>query len=275
MNKLILLGTADSVFEVNYNQEETDFWATGTTFGAWNSDVKKIDLGFEIHPIEVMKKIAHENMIDYNKFDCPILVQDANDPIAKELIKKPITFPLQEVLDYGGVEFYTSTFCYMIVYAAFKGYKDVKLSKILLSSGGEYFLERPGIEYWIEKLTQRENINFHFDEDCELFASKVLYGYKQRPNIYKMKSFKKHLWAKLNNEIGFVEQLTARINKNLGALQAIAMMKSKEIDEKKLTELITNSNTEMMNDKKAAREHKEAYLQHFGGLQILDYLDER
>lgn len=274
MNDLILLGTAKSVFEVDYNKPNTDIWATGTAFGEACDDVKRVSLGFEIHPIEKMQVEAQIKHIDYNKFNCPVMVQDANNPISKQIINDPVTFPLKEVRKYAGVDFFTSSFCYMLVYGAMLGYKNISFQKILLTSGGEYFLERPGIEYWIEKLTQRENINVTFPEDCELFSGTVLYGYEQRPNIYKMQSFRKHIYDQFMNEFHNVENLTAGINKHLGALECYAMMKQ-EKDSGKVDIMVKNSKKEIQDLAGKAKMHKERFLQFFGGLQMLDYTEDR
>jgi hypothetical protein len=274
MKDLILLGTAYSVFDVDYENQNTDIWATGTAFGAQCSDIKRVDLGFEIHPIEIMALEAQKKQIDYNKFNCPIMVQDAGNPITTQLINNPVTFPLDEVRKYAGVDFFTSTFCFMLVYAAMLGYKNIHFAKILLSSSGEYFLERPGIEYWIEKLIQREGINVTFPEDCELFSGTCIYGYEQRPNIYKMKSFRRHIYDSFMNEFHNVETLTAQINKVMGALECYQLI-SQEKDPKKLAEMVKNSRDQMHDLAGKAKIHKERFLQYFGGLQMLDYTEDR
>lgn len=274
MKKLIMLGTASSVFDVPYDNKDYDIWGTGTCFGIAHQDIKRIDLGFELHPPEKMVLIKEEKSIDYDRFDCPIMVQDENDPVAKQICKNPKTFPLQEVLDFGGTKFYTSTFCYMIVYAVMLGYKEIGIYKALMCSGSEYFLERPGMEYWIEKLGVKYGVKFYFPEDCELFASQILYGYEQRPNIYKIGSFVKHLWDQLHIEYHFVEHCTANANKSIGALEMYQMLKNVK-DEDKIKEILNELKLLMQTNVKAINEHKEKYLQFFGGLQVMNYEESR
>lgn len=275
MNKLTLLGTAQSIFPVDFKEKDMEFWGTGTVFSRSIKGIKKLDLGFEIHNGETMYKITQERDIDYSIYKCPIMVQNAEDEWTKKIIKNPVTFPLQEVIKYAGVKFFTSTFCYMFVYAAMMGYKDIKFSKILLCSGGEYFLERPGLEYWIEKLTQRENLTVHWDEDCELFGNEILYGYEQRPNIYKLRSYQKHLWSRLHEEFHAIENHTASINKNIGAVECYNLLKSQKLDDVKLKEMMENTKKIVKDQMKQAGEHKEKYLQFFGALQQSEYEDGR
>ncbi len=273
--KLIILGTATTVFECDYNQENTDYWLCGTAFGQAHSDIKRADMGFEIHPPDQMFKIAQEKKIDYNKFgDIPIMVQKTDNEFIKKLINNPVEFPIDELLEYAKVRLFSCSFTYMFVYACMLGYKDISFYKILLASGGEYFLERPGLEYWIEKMIDKEGLKVFFPEDAELFSGNYLYGYEQRPNIYKMQSFKRHLWEQLHNEFHFVENSTAQVNKNLGAMEMFNLMNSgKKEDEIKA--ILEKCNLMVQDGIGKSKEHKEKYLQYFGGLQTAEFLEDR
>ena len=98
--KLLLLGTAISSFEPDYENNDFEIWGVGSAFGKAHEDIKRVDLGFEIHPIEQIAKIANERQVDYNKFKCPMMVQNANHPLTKQMMKNPKTFPLDDVLAY-------------------------------------------------------------------------------------------------------------------------------------------------------------------------------
>jgi len=275
--KLLLLGTATSCFEPDYENTDYEIWGVGSSFGKAHADIKRLDLGFEIHPLNQVVKIAQERHVDYNKFDCPILVQNHMHPLAKQMMKNPKTFPLKEVLDYvekmGAAKFFTSSFCYMLVYAAMLGFKEIHLYKILLTNDGEYFLERPGVEYWIEWLGMHEGIKFYFPEDAEMCSDTILYGYEDRPNIWKLESRKKFLWECLSKHFYEIENLTSMLSRASAMLEYNHLIKNtkQEVLEKLLQEC-----KETIDSKQGMyRGSRDKYLQFSGALQTLQFSEER
>jgi hypothetical protein len=229
MKKLIILGTGDSIFQPDYDNYTFDIWACGTAFSSnYTKKIKRLDLGFEIHKFDRMVKIFEDAklLVDYNKYNCPIMVQDQDDKLINEYIEKPITFPIDEVLKFGGKRFYTSTFSYMIVYAAMMGYKDISLYQLLMSADKEYVYEVPCVEYWCNLLTQRENINFSIPEDSELFSSYKLYGYEEYKNQYKVMSRNRWLWEKFDRNLCDYEKMLADLQKNLGVKQTLELLRN-------------------------------------------------
>jgi hypothetical protein len=275
--KLILLGTAVSCFQPDYNSNDYEFWATGSSFGNEHYDIKRIDLGFEIHPIGEIAQIAQERQVDYNKFDCPIFVQDATHPIAKQLMNKPETFPLDDMLEYAKennfAKYFTSSFCYMLVYAAMLGYKDISMYKILLTSDSEYFLERPGVEYWLERLGVAEDITFHFPEDAEFWSGTVLYGFEQRPNIWKLQSRKKYLWEVYMRHFYDIERLVANINRNTGMLEMFHILQ--RVDKDKVNKILEACKKGLDESSVKYRGSRDKYMQFCGALQTIQFHEMR
>lgn len=276
--RLVMLGTAISCFETDWNIEKCEYWATGSAFGEAHKDVGKIDLGFEIHDIYLISKIAVERKVDYNKFNCPVLVQNADHVMTKQLIDNPVTFPLEDMLEYvkeiNGAKFFTSTFCFMLVYAAMLGYKDVALHKILLTNDGEYFLERPGVEYWIDLLGQKEEMAFNFPEDAEMWAGSVLYGYEERPNIWKIESRRKSLWMDFMKHYYHIEYLNSSISKTAGMIDMFyAMQKEKDI--KKVEGLIEESKKELEKKTVELNSSRDKYMMASGALQSQSFSEIR
>lgn len=275
--KLLFLGTAQSCFEVNYDDYD-EIWGAGAVFGECNGDVKKIDLGFEIHPMDQMLIIAKERNVDYNKFNCPILVQKSNNPITRQLIEKPIDFPLDDMLEYvkemNSSIYFTSTFCYMIVYATMMGYKDITLFKILLTSDLEYNLERPGIEYWIDLLGHKEVIDFKFPEDAEMWSQDILYGFEQRPNLWKMESRKKNLWGNLVKHFIDCENTNSLLNRCSGMLEMYHVLNNTE-DKENINKVIDECRNTIQNNSDRFKSSRERYMQFLGALQTTQFIEER
>lgn len=276
--KLVLLGTAVSCFETNFELENTEYWAVGSSFGEAHSKIKKIDLGFEIHPMDQIVLIAREKNVNYNRYKCPIFVQNAEHPISKQLIEKPLTFPIDDLLQYikemNASKYLTSSFCYMILYASMMGYKNIALHKILLTSDQEYFLERPGLEYWIDMLGQKEGIDFNFPEDAEMWSSSVLYGYEERPNLWKIESRKKYLWDVFMKHFVDCETLSGLMNRAGGILEMFHVME--KIDDKEKIKKIVDECRATIEEKSAKlKKSRDKFFQFSGALQTFSFMELR
>lgn len=276
--RLVLLGTAKTCFETDWELDNCEYWAAGSAFGAAHSEIKKIDVGFEIHDINLIYGIAQERNVDYNKFDCPVFVQNKDNPVTKQLMNKPSDFPLDDILEYikeiNGSKFFTSTFCYMIVYAAMLGYKNIALHKILLTNDGEYFLERPGVEYWIDFLGHKEGITFTFPEDAEMWAGSVLYGFEERPNIWKIQSRRKNIWEEFIKGFYNIESYTGSINKVQGMIEMYyALQKMK--DNKDMEDRIKESKLNIQKDLVKLNNTRDKFMQACGALQSESFSELR
>jgi len=275
--KLLFLGTAATCLDVDYDDYD-DIWAAGSAFGECYNDIPRIDLGFEIHPMDQMILIAKERNVNFNKYDCPILVQDENGNITKQMIDKPVTFPLDDVIAYvkemNASLCFTSTFCYMIVYAAMMGYKDITIYKILLTSDLEYFLERPGLEYWVERLGHVEEINYIFPEDAEMWSSDILYGYEQRPNMWKLESRKKYLWDCFIKHFIDCEALNGVLNRCSGMLEMFHVM-SKIGDKEQINKLVKDCRENIEKHSGKFKLSREKFMQFSGSLQTTMFHEER
>jgi hypothetical protein len=268
---VVLLGTAISCFEVDWDAENTEYWACGSAFGGAHDDIKKITRGFEIHDMDLILQISVERKVDYNKHNCPIMVQDENNPISKQLMNDPVTFPLDDLLQYitemNSSKYFTSSFCYMIVYAGLMGFKNVRLNKILLTSGAEYFLERPGVEYWIDVMINKEGMRFSVPEDVDLFCNEVLYGYEERPNIWKIRSKNLMLWDRLVKHESAIETLTNIVGRANGMLYMNELMRSKQPIET-INKVIAECKGALNTESKKLSDNIDSYNQVLGGLMI-------
>ncbi len=71
------------------------------------------------------------------------------------------SYPFKRIVKKFNTDFFSSTICYMMAYALDKGYTDFRLYGIDmqgqagLTGGGEYAMQRPGVEYWIGRAMER------------------------------------------------------------------------------------------------------------------------
>lgn len=151
--KVSIVGSAPSKANAPYADMNYDIWCISgavysqslgkvkypdTEENGWNS-VYRIDLLFEMHkPSIFADKIELLNMLGI-----PVMMQ------RKWLsIKSSIPYPADEVAEKIGDEF-TSSIAYMMAYAIYKGYQEIRLDGVLMRHDSEYAYQRPGIKYYM------------------------------------------------------------------------------------------------------------------------------
>jgi len=59
------------------------------------------------------------------------------------------SYPLQEIMDVFGTDYFTSTVAYAIAWAIFKRYDEINLYGVPMEHHTEYAYQRPCVEFWI------------------------------------------------------------------------------------------------------------------------------
>jgi hypothetical protein len=75
---------------------------------------------------------------------------------AREQAKKDNTpiieienYPLHEIIEEFGSDYFANSVSYAIALAIYKGYDEIELFGVNQSTGKEYIFEKGGVEYWI------------------------------------------------------------------------------------------------------------------------------
>jgi hypothetical protein len=58
-------------------------------------------------------------------------------------------YPLEELTDYYGIDFFNDSCCYMLALAIYQGFKRISLYGFNYAWGDMYKEERPGVEFWL------------------------------------------------------------------------------------------------------------------------------
>jgi hypothetical protein len=247
MKKLTILGTGVSCKDPDWTN---DIWATGSCFADSYADkTERIDLGFELHKVDVIRGILDKKKVqfDYNRYKTPSMVQSIYDDWSG-IIDDVREFPLEDMIKYvKGRKFFTSTFAYMIVYAAMQGYKEIELNRILLSFDHEYLYEMPCIEYWCNILTQTENIHFSIPEDSEIYSNHKLYGYEPKNNAKKVQSRLKYVWHNFNERLMEYEKLLGENSTNYAIIDTLNWIRTQP-DVKQIEEAYNEAKRRVKND---------------------------
>jgi hypothetical protein len=247
MKKLIMLGTATSIYPIDWNNKDIEIWGLGTCFS--HPDIKRIDIGFELHAPEKIEDIQIKKGTNFRKFkNIPIYVQDQYNLIIQKYMDNPVSFPLKDVLDYvekeGLHKYFTCSFSYLLVYAIMKGYTDIEIRKVSLSTDQEYVFERPNIVYWCNTLGRKYNVTIHIPDDSFINNETMLYGYEEQNKKHLAMARSKYLWNDFNRTFEIYSQKMFDYSRLIGikdltieaAKQSNTKPKIKDI-EKKITDL--------------------------------------
>lgn len=97
-------------------------------------------------------------------------------------IPTSISYPIGEVIDALGVDYFTNSIDYMIAYAIYIEADEINLYGVNLVNDSEYAFEKPGVDFWVGYAKGRGIRVNVFGEHSEIMRSRdgKLYGYKTK-----------------------------------------------------------------------------------------------
>lgn len=170
--KIALVGTAPSSrMLAPFHDPSWTIWACSP--GNMNT-LPKVDAWFELHGnlhwpenqsygapyIEWMRKLA-----------IPVYMQNLGYQVPNAQV-----FPMEQMVNEFGPDFFTSSFAWMMAYAIHKGAKEIALFGIDMASRDEYVLQRPGF-YFFKFVAQQRGIKVWAPNESDIMQHAPLYGY--------------------------------------------------------------------------------------------------
>jgi len=64
-------------------------------------------------------------------------------------LKRLVRYPLKEITEAFGTDYFSDTICYMLAYAIYHKYQRIYMYGVDMKTTGEYWAEKGGVEYWI------------------------------------------------------------------------------------------------------------------------------
>lgn len=170
--KLALLGTAESMAQAPWDDEEYEIWgvAQTTTYPAF----KRADLLFELHQESYWND---PNIIPrLNRFAGPTYMMDHYD-----IVPRSVKFP-KDLLITKYRRYHTTSITYMLAWAYHSFLTvhkpaHVSLFGIHMSTREEYTEQRPCCEYWLGVMTGA-GMSIDLSPGGAILASRGLYGYE-------------------------------------------------------------------------------------------------
>lgn len=168
-----IIGTAPSSrMLAPFNDPTWEIWACSP--GNMNT-LPRVDAWFEIHGNLFWPE--HESYgrpyIEWlAKQTFPVYMQD------QSYFPHALTFPMQELVEEFGGDFFSSSFAWMMAFAIRKGFKHVALFGVDMASRDEYILQRPGF-YYFRREAERRGVKVSAPRESDIMQSPGLYGYSE------------------------------------------------------------------------------------------------
>jgi hypothetical protein len=181
-----IIGTGESSLGYDWSTNNIK-WSVGSAFNSYKDN---INLYFCIHDGEIV--------------DHACITQE--------------DYPLHDIIDEFGSEYFTCSISYMIAYAMYIGVSEINIYGVDMSIGSEYSFERPSVLYWIGR-AEGMGIKVNSNLNEGLF----LYGYE----MDKIISMENSVNTKITYARKQIESTTGDIkNQWLGRLHTLKELKN-------------------------------------------------
>lgn len=144
VNHVIILGKAQG-------WEYAPFFYEDDTAQTWGMNdhilSRPFDMLFEIHDIYEMllSDPRGQRFLDrVNEMEIPILCQEHYD-----FIPTSEPYPVEEICNHFGIDYFTSSIDYMLAYGIWKGIKKIDIYGVHVAGDTEWSHQKASLEFWI------------------------------------------------------------------------------------------------------------------------------
>lgn len=219
--KIALIGTAPSSrMLAPFNDPSWKIWACSP--GNMNS-LPRVDVWFELHsnllwPEHESYGKPYIEWLKQQKF--PVYMQDQSQ------VPQATPFPMLEMVEEFGRDFFTSSFAWMMALAIKQGATEIGLYGIDMASRDEYIQQRPGFYFFRHQAEQR-GIKISAPNESDIMQSPPLYAYVDSTPIgRKLAARKTEVQGRVNGLDQQISQSTQSKTYLQGALEDIDYMQS-------------------------------------------------
>lgn len=177
--KVIIVGFAPSWQEVPWQEdvENTEIWCLNEFYKVAKQIPNfRCTRWFEIHDLNSPSKNTPEHIKFLQQCPVPLYLQKSRDDIPNG-----IEFPFFEIIkwmgdkNYKGARYFSNSVSYLIMFAAFSGFKHISIYGVDMSTDGEYFHQKASAEYMIG-LCEGMGIEIYIPPASELLKCNQLYA---------------------------------------------------------------------------------------------------
>ena len=252
MKTVAIVGMAESTRHLApWDNKDVEIWCMNESYVVPGEDgkawLKRWDRWFQMHkPFDYRRPNNHNDPKHWawlqEPHDFPIYMQD-EDPLVPGSTKYPKDEIVAKFLgryektgtDGKPIEYFSSSFVYMLALALYEGFERIELYGIELGSETEYAAQRPNGEFWLGIAGQHATVVL---PNTTALLAGVRYGYDQVPKLNRMqmevrvmgmhrerKKYAEQLDA-FRSELVTIEQQLAAFGKDVSRVKALKKRKA-------------------------------------------------
>jgi hypothetical protein len=219
--KIALIGTAPSSrMLAPFNDPSWTIWACSP--GNMNI-LPRVDVWFELHGnLHWPENQSYgAPYIDWlRRLTIPVMMQN------NQYIPNAVIFPMEQMVNEFGKDFFTSSFAWMMAKAISDGANEIALFGIDMASRDEYILQRPGF-YFFKHLAEKRGIKVSAPNESDIMQPPGLYGYSDvTPFGRKLLARTTELKSRLDQMRGERDKLSHNITYLEGAIEDLDYVSS-------------------------------------------------
>lgn len=231
--KVCIIGCAPSKNEVDWNQENTEYWGVNNLHVTEKE--KPFSRWFEIHPIQYdpasnlwtrrwKPEFRGQSVNDYIKslasLSCPVYMQ-----VQWPQIPNSVRYPIEEIImNYG--RYFTNSISYQLALAMHEGFTEIQVFGVDMAVGSEYTHQRASCEFFLG-LAAGKGIKVVVPNTSDLLKNRFMYAYEEKQEamfIQKCKSVLENLGKQKNEIQGRLSVDERKLHQIIGAENAVLEM---------------------------------------------------
>ncbi len=219
--KIALIGTAPSSrMLAPFNDPSWTIWACSP--GNMNV-LPRVDVWFELHGNLHWPECQSYGApyIEWlRRLTIPVMMQNT------QYVPNAVVFPMEQMVNEFGRDFFTSSFAWMMAKAISDGAKEIALYGIDMASRDEYILQRPGF-YFFKHMAESRGIKVSAPNESDIMQPPGLYGYSEvTPFGRKLLARNTELKARLDQMRAERDKLSHNITYLEGAVEDLDYVSS-------------------------------------------------
>ena len=191
--KLCIVGTASSMPQAPFDDEEYEIWGVSGLLGA--EKCTRLDRIFEIHPWYEVRSML-PLLAEMENSDAPIYMQEVHEEVPRS-----VALPHDELmerfhLDVMGDHLYvTNSITWMILLGIYEGYTDFSLYGVHMAHDMEYAYQRASCSWALGIIhgfiLDGKDYQLYLPEESELMHAQYEYGYGQPTKLMMAIEFRR------------------------------------------------------------------------------------
>jgi flagellar biosynthesis/type III secretory pathway chaperone len=214
--KVAIVGFAPSTRDLApYNNDEWEIWVLNEFESILpQGGATNITRWFEIHQRETVLNSKRDSsyMDKLKNSKIPIMMCQKHEdiPMSEE-------YPLNDIIQALGTDYFTNSISYMVAYAVYMGYEEIAIYGVDMAQDEEYAKERPSVEYFVG-FARAKGIPVYIPPESDICKAPYYYGFQEESasKICRTIDPKKDDLVKRMNSADFsVDEMLEHIDYNL------------------------------------------------------------